>query len=169
MKKRGIAFTTVGICLMAIFLKNLIFVDYKVEGVSMQPTYEEGRLLSINKLGLYFDAINRFDVVVFYPPNSEKIYVKRVIGLPGDEIHYKDDQLYVNGKVVKEPFLPIREKADVTKLTGNFTLEEITKKRKIPEGYIFVIGDNRLQSRDSRHFGLVSIDDVIGTVGEDQK
>ncbi|MCM3651134.1 signal peptidase I [Metabacillus litoralis] len=168
MKKRRIAFTTVGICLMAIFLKNLIFVDYKVEGVSMQPTYEEGRLLSINKLGLYFDSINRFDVVVFYPPNSAEIYVKRVIGLPGDEIHYKDDQLYVNGKVIKEPFLQTREKTDVTKLTGNFTLEEITDKRKIPEGYIFVIGDNRLQSRDSRHFGLVSVNDVIGTVG-DQK
>jgi signal peptidase I len=168
MKKRGIAFTTVGICLMAIFLKNLIFVDYKVEGVSMQPTYEEGRLLSINKLGLYFDSINRFDVVVFYPPNSEEIYVKRVIGLPGDEIHYKDDQLYVNDKVINEPFLPAKAKTDVTKLTGNFTLEEITDKKRIPEGYIFVIGDNRLQSRDSRHFGLVSMNDVIGTVG-DQK
>jgi signal peptidase I len=168
MKKRGIAFTTVGICLMAIFLKNLIFVDYKVEGVSMQPTYKEGRLLSINKLGLYFDSINRFDVVVFNPPNSDEIYVKRVIGLPGDEIHYKDDQLYVNGKVIKEPFLLTREKTNVTKLTGNFTLEEITDKKEIPEGYIFVIGDNRLQSRDSRHFGLVSMNDVIGTVG-DQK
>lgn len=164
MKKRGIAFTTVGICLFAIFLKNLIFVEYKVEGVSMQPTYEEGRLLSINKLGLYFDSLKRFDIVVFHPPNSEEIYVKRVIGLPGDEIHYKDDQLYVNGKAVNEPFLPTKKHIEVTKQTGNFTLEEITDKTRIPKGYIFVIGDNRLQSRDSRHFGLVNIDNVIGTV-----
>jgi signal peptidase I len=165
MKKRGIAFTTVGICLVAILLKNLIFVEYKVEGVSMQPTYEEGRLLSINKLGRYFTSLKRFDIVVFYPPNSEKIYVKRVIGLPGDEIYYKDDQLYINNKAIKEPFLPSKENSDVTKLTGNFTLEEITDKTKIPKGYIFVIGDNRLQSRDSRHFGLVKLEDVIGNVG----
>ncbi|MGM7719457.1 signal peptidase I [uncultured Metabacillus sp.] len=166
MKKRGIAFTTVGICLMAIFLKNLIFVEYKVEGVSMQPTYEEGMLLSINKLALYFDSLDRFDIVVFHLPDREQIYVKRVIGLPGDEIYYKDDQLYVNGKAVDEPFLPSIKENQVTKQIGNFTLEEIIDKTKIPKGYIFVIGDNRLQSRDSRHFGLVKIDDVIGTVGE---
>ncbi|KKI93539.1 hypothetical protein WQ54_02695 [Bacillus sp. SA1-12] len=166
MKKRGIAFTTVGICLMAIFLKNLIFVEYKVEGVSMQPTYEEGMLLSINKLGLYFDSLERFDIVVFQLPDHEQIYVKRVIGLPGDEIYYKDDQLYVNSKAVEEPFLPAVKENQVTKQTGNFTLEEIIDKTNIPKGYIFVIGDNRLQSRDSRHFGLVKIEDVIGIVGE---
>ncbi|QGQ44598.1 signal peptidase I [Metabacillus sediminilitoris] len=166
MKKRRIAFTTVGVCLVAILLKNLIFVEYKVEGVSMQPTYEEGRLLSINKLGVYFTPLKRFDIVVFYPPNSDEIYVKRVIGLPGDEIHYKDDQLYVNNKAVNEPFLPLKDNSNVTKLTGNFTLEEITNDIKIPKGYIFVIGDNRLQSRDSRHFGLVKMDDVIGTAGD---
>jgi signal peptidase I len=166
MKKRRIAFTTVGVCLVAILLKNLIFVEYKVEGVSMQPTYEEGRLLSINKLGVYFTPLKRFDIVVFYPPNSDEIYVKRVIGLPGDEIYYKDDQLYVNNKAVNEPFLPLKDNSHVTKLTGNFTLEEITNDTKIPKGYIFVIGDNRLQSRDSRHFGLVKMDDVIGTAGD---
>lgn len=166
MKKRRIAFTTVGVCLVAILLKNLIFVEYKVEGVSMQPTYEEGRLLSINKLGVYFTPLKRFDIVVFYPPNSDEIYVKRVIGLPGDEIHYKDDQLYVNNKAVNEPFLPLKDNSNVTKLTGNFTLEEITNDTKIPKGYIFVIGDNRLQSRDSRHFGLVKMDDVIGIAGD---
>ncbi|MCM3442454.1 signal peptidase I [Metabacillus halosaccharovorans] len=165
MKKRGIAFTAVGICLTAIFIKNLVFVEYKVEGVSMQPTYEEGRLLSINKLGFIFSSLKRFDVILFHPPNSEEIYIKRIIGLPGDEIHYEDDQLYVNGNAVNEPFLTSSDdQIDIMKKTGSFTLEEITNKTRIPEGYIFVIGDNRIQSRDSRHFGLVSIDDIIGTV-----
>jgi len=167
MKKRKIAFTAVGVCLTAIIVKNLIFVEYKVEGVSMQPTYEEGRLLSINKLTLYFSSLKRFDVVVFQLPNSDDIYVKRVIGLPGDELHYKDDQLYVNGKAVNEPFLS-PEDLDVTKQTGNFTLEDIIDKGTIPKGYIFVIGDNRIQSRDSRHFGLVKMDDVIGIVGNEE-
>ncbi len=169
MKKRGIAFTAVGVCLTAIFLKNLIFVEYKVEGVSMQPTYEEGRLLSINKLGFLFSSLKRFDVILFHLPNSEEIYIKRIIGLPGDEIHYKDDQLYVNGKAIKEPFLTSsKENPDLIKETGSFTLEEITNKARIPKGYIFVIGDNRIQSRDSRHFGLVKIDDVIGTVHDEK-
>jgi len=167
MKKRKIAFTAVGVCLTAIIVKNLIFVEYKVEGVSMQPTYEEGRLLSINKLSLYFSSLKRFDVVVFQLPNSDDIYVKRVIGLPGDELHYKDDQLYVNGKAVNEPFLS-PEDIDVTKQTGNFTLEDIIDKGTIPKGYIFVIGDNRIKSRDSRHFGLVKMDDVIGIVGNEE-
>lgn len=167
MKKRRIAFTAVGICLTAIVIKNMVFIEYKVEGVSMQPTYQEGRLLSINKLGLYFSSLKRFDVVLFHLPNSEEIYVKRVIGLPGDEIHYKDDQLYVNGKAVNEPFLS-PEDMEINKKTGSFTLEEIIDKARIPEGFIFVIGDNRLQSRDSRHFGLVKIEHVIGTV-EDKK
>ncbi|WP_175638266.1 signal peptidase I [Metabacillus schmidteae] len=166
MKKRGIAFTAVGICFTAIFMKNLIFVEYKVEGVSMQPTYEEGRLLSINKLGFLFSSLKRFDVVLFHPPDSEEIYIKRIIGLPGDEIHYKDDQLYVNDKAVNEPFL--EKNVGLIKKTGSFTLEEITDKTRIPKGYIFVIGDNRIQSRDSRHFGLVKIDDIIGTV-QDKK
>ena len=165
MKKRRIAFTAVGICLTAIFIKNLVFVEYKVEGVSMQPTYEEGRLLSINKLGFIFSTLKRFDVVLFHPPNSEEIYIKRIIGLPGDEIHYEDDQLYVNGNAVNEPFLTSSDQNEnIIKKTGSFTLEEVTDKAKIPKGYIFVIGDNRIQSRDSRHFGLVKIDDVIGTV-----
>lgn len=168
MKKRGIALTTIGICFTAVILKNLIFVEYKVEGISMQPTYEEGKMLSINKLGIYFNSLKRFDVVVFHPPNSEEIYVKRVIGLPEDEIHYEDDQLFVNGKAVNEPFLSLEEKTEVMKQTGNFTLKQITNKTRIPKGFIFVIGDNRLQSRDSRHFGFVSMDDVIGKVGNNK-
>lgn len=163
MKRRGIAFSAVGICFVVIFVKSYIFVEYKVEGVSMQPTYEEGRLLSINKLEMYFQSLKRFDVVLFQLTDTEEIYVKRVIGLPGDEIHYKDDQLFINGKKVNEPFLD-EAKNKLNKQTGNFTLEEITDKTRIPEGYIFVIGDNRIQSRDSRHFGLVKIVDVIGTV-----
>ncbi|WP_273125722.1 signal peptidase I [Metabacillus sp. HB246100] len=163
MKKRGIALTAVGICLLVIFLKNLVFVEYKVEGVSMQPTYQEGKLLSINKLGMYFHSLKRFDIVVFQLEETGETYVKRVIGLPGDEIHYRDDQLYVNNQKVSEPFLK-EGKTDEIKQTGTFTLEEITDKTKIPNGYLFVIGDNRIQSRDSRHFGLVKIDEVIGTV-----
>ncbi|MFC0274565.1 signal peptidase I [Metabacillus herbersteinensis] len=163
MKKRIVAFTTIGVLVSIIILKNLLFVEYKVEGVSMRPTYEEGSLLSINKYSHYFLPVKRFDVVVFRGPGKKEDYVKRVIGLPGDKIEYKDDQLLVNEEPVPEPYLSTNK---LGTQTGDFTLKEKTGKRKIPEGYLFVIGDNRIQSYDSRHFGFVKADQVVGRVSE---
>lgn len=161
MKKRSVAFTTIGVLVVMIILKNLIFVEYKVEGISMRPTYKEGSLLSINKYSHFFLPVKRFDVVVFRGPDKKDDYVKRVIGLPGDEIEYKDDQLFVNGEPVPEPYLSTKK---LGTQTGNFTLKEITGKRKIPEEYLFVIGDNRIQSYDSRHFGFVKAEQIVGKV-----
>lgn len=146
-------------------IKNIVFAEYTVDGKSMQPTLPEGEHFSINKWSYKFQDINRFDIVVFQLPKEKDILVKRVIGLPGDVIEYKNDQLYVNGKKRKEPFLP-REKSEGfnSPLTGDFTLEEITGEKIVPDDCIFVIGDNRLNSRDSRHFGFVKMEDVVGKV-----
>ena len=76
------------------------------------------------------------------------------MGFPGDHVEYKNDQLYINGKEVAEPYLE-QYKSEISEgtLTEDFTLEEIMQKDKIPEGYIFVMGDNRRYSKDSRHIG----------------
>jgi len=147
------------------FLKNIVIAEYTVQGKSMQPTLLEGHHFSINKWSYLFQDIERFDIIVFHTEQDEQPLVKRVIGLPGEKIEYKNDQLFVNGKKIKEPFLQ-KNKENIygNQLTGDFTLEEITGKKKIPEGHIFVIGDNRLNSRDSRHFGFVKMDQVIGKV-----
>lgn len=164
MKKRMIVISFILLIFIFLKVKNVIFLEYKVEGVSMKPTYEEGSLLSINTVSYYLFPIERFDIVVFHGPDKKEDYIKRVIGLPGDEIHYSDDQLYINGKPINEPYL---SKEHIGLLTGDFTLEEKTGKKKIPEGFLFVIGDNRIQSYDSRHFGLIKIEDVVGKVSED--
>ena len=93
-----------------------------------------------------------------------KDYIKRVIGLPGDTVEYKDDQLYINGKPYDEPYLD-QYKSELTEgtLTQDFTLQDVDPTLEvIPEGYVFVMGDNRRYSKDSRHIGIVSEEKIIG-------
>ncbi|GGJ71968.1 signal peptidase I [Anoxybacillus voinovskiensis] len=126
----------------------------------MMPTLQQGNLLIINK----WENIHRFDIIVFHA-NAREDYVKRVIGLPGDRIVYKNDVLYVNGKPMEEPYLkPYKRKLIDGKLTGDFTLEEVTGKKTVPKGFVFVLGDNRLNSWDSRHFGFVKMSKIVGKV-----
>lgn len=150
--------------LLAVFFRTFFFSTYAVEGKSMMPTLQDGNMLVVNKISYQVGELNRFDVVVFHA-NEKEDYVKRIIGLPGDHIEYKDDKLYINGQFVDEPYLETyKEEIEGRKLTGDFTLEEVTNEMVVPEGSIFVMGDNRLGSWDSRHFGFVDIDRVVGKV-----
>jgi signal peptidase I len=150
--------------ILFLIMNTFLFSSYVVEGQSMEPTLEEGNRLVVNKIGYQISDIERFDVIVFHGDEGED-YVKRVIGLPGDTITYKNDQLYINGTKVEEPFLkPFKEPLLGQKLTWDFTLKELTGKKRVPENALFVMGDNRLGSKDSRHFGFISIEDVVGKV-----
>ncbi|WP_227395796.1 signal peptidase I [Jeotgalibacillus aurantiacus] len=153
----------VGVVIVLI-VRIFLFSNYVVEGVSMQPTLQDGNKLVINKIGYQIGELDRFDVIVFHANESED-YVKRVIGLPGDEVTYEDDKLYINGEYYEEPYLDEfhAENAD-GRLTGDFTLEELTGQTTVPEGMIFVLGDNRQESLDSRIFGFVDQESVVGKV-----
>lgn len=153
----------IGIILF-VFLRTFLLSNYIVEGESMMPTLQNGNLLMVNKVSLHIGDIQRFDIVVFRT-ESEEHYVKRVIGLPGDKVEYIDDVLYINDFQVDEPFLsPHKTKLIGGNLTGDFSLEEITGQKHVPPGHIFVIGDNRLGSWDSRHYGFIKIDQIVGVV-----
>ncbi|RLQ97260.1 signal peptidase I [Falsibacillus albus] len=147
-----------------VIIRAFFFSNYVVEGKSMMPTLQDGNKLVVNKIGYEIGSLHRFDVIVFHA-TKEDDYVKRVIGLPGDTIEYKNDILYVNGKPQKEPYLD-KYKSEVMdgKLTGDFTLKELTNKEKVPKGKIFVLGDNRRNSMDSRIFGFVDESKVVGKV-----
>ena len=150
--------------LLAVFFRTFFFATYVVEGKSMMPTLQDGNMLIVNKVGYQLGELNRFDVVVFHA-NKQEDYVKRIIGLPGDQIVYKHDKLYINGQFIEEPYLDAYKKQiHGRQLTGDFTLEELTNEKVVPQGFIFVIGDNRLGSWDSRHFGFVKIEQVVGKV-----
>ncbi|TDL35362.1 signal peptidase I [Jeotgalibacillus sp. S-D1] len=165
-KKEGfewIKALAVGVAIVLV-VRIFLFSNYVVEGVSMQPTLQDGNKLVINKIGYQVGDLERFDVIVFHANESED-YVKRIIGLPGDEVTYVDDQLYINGEAYDEPYLnEFRESNTDERLTGDFTLEELTGETVVPEGEIFVMGDNRKESLDSRIFGFVDQDSIVGKV-----
>lgn len=148
-----------------IALRMFIFSPILVDGASMMPTYEDGDRVIINKISKQFYGIERFDVIVFEAPLGND-YIKRVIGLPGDQIVYEDDILYINGEVMEESYLDEYKEQllDHGQLTYDFTLESLTDYQQIPEGYLFVLGDNRRKSTDSRdpRVGLVPFEKVLG-------
>ena len=142
---------------LAAIIRFFLFTPIVVDGESMMPTLENGDRMVVNKIGYMVGEPDRYDIVVFHAP-EQKNYIKRVIGLPGDHVEFKNDQLFINGKELPEPYLE-QYKSEITEgtLTDDFTLEDITQMDKIPKGYIFVMGDNRRYSKDSRHIGLVAI------------
>lgn len=145
---------------IAVIIRYFLFVPIVVDGESMMPTLHNGDKMIVNKL----DKPDRFDIVVFHATET-KDYIKRVIGLPGDYIEYKDDQLFINGEKYDEPYLDEYKSAlSSGTLTGDFTLKEIDPTLDvIPEGKYLVLGDNRRLSSDSRAIGLIDEEDIIGT------
>ncbi|WP_313891286.1 signal peptidase I [Psychrobacillus sp.] len=147
---------------IAAIIRFFLFTPIVVDGESMMPTLKNGDRMVVNKIGYMVGEPDRFDIVVFHAP-EQKNYIKRVIGLPGDHVEYKNDQLYINGKEIAEPYLD-QYKSEISEgsLTEDFTLEDIIQKGEIPKGSVFVMGDNRRYSKDSRHIGIIDIDEIIG-------
>ncbi|TWI55138.1 signal peptidase I [Halalkalibacter nanhaiisediminis] len=147
---------------LAFLIRQFLFAPVVVDGESMMPTLEHNDRMIINKIGYIFDEPKRFDIIVFHAP-AGKDYIKRVIGLPGDTIEYRDDILYVNGEAIAEPYLDeLKQIYDGGSVTGDFKLVDVTTETVVPEDELFVLGDNRRHSKDSRDIGTVHIDEVVG-------
>ena len=142
---------TILLSLVLFLAINAVSERIRVESISMQQTLYPGDYVIVNKIAYRFNhAPDRGDVIVFrYPPNPEAIpYIKRVIGLPGDQIHIADGKVYVNDQWVVEPYLAV-----TTNRGGDWT---------VPEKHLFVMGDNRNNSSDSRSWGFVPFENIIG-------
>jgi signal peptidase I len=129
---------------------NAVSARIRVESVSMQPTLYAGNFVVVNKLSYKFGLPDRGDIIVFrYPPDPAKDpYIKRVIGLPGEGVEIIGDQVYINGTRISEPYLSVQ-----TQQGGEWT---------VPQDALFVMGDNRNNSSDSRSWGVVPMEHVIG-------
>lgn len=152
--------------LFVLCMRTFILTPIVVDGASMMPTFEDGDKVVVNKIGPILKEYKRFDVIVF-ETKKDVSYIKRIIGIPGDQISYQNDELFINGKKVEEPYLKEYKKAlnDNGTLTEDFTLVEYLGEVVVPDGYFFVLGDNRRRSTDSRDpsLGFVSKDTILGT------
>jgi signal peptidase I len=144
----------------SIFLVIYIFLfrPFQVSGDSMYPTFKNGEYILTNLIALRTNGVHRGDVIVFIaPPDHEKDFIKRVIGLPGDTVELKSGFVYINGKELNESaYLH----SDVRSYGGAYLKdnEPIT----VPQGDYFVMGDNRPFSSDSREWGLLARNMIIG-------
>lgn len=144
-------------------IQTFIAQPYQVQQQSMERTLEPGQYVLVDKLTPRWDDYNRGDVVVFNPPSTwtsdTTPFIKRVIGEPGDVVEVRNDgNVYVNGVQLDEPYT-------YTNAAGVHEPTEAAPDQSrwvVPEGQLFVMGDHRQKSADSRYFGPISVSDVIG-------
>jgi signal peptidase I len=167
--------------LLVFFIVRGIVQNFKIEGSSMEPTLHTGQYILVNKLVYFHFDLNaplrlfpgqeelpqriiypfhqphRGDIVVFeYPRDVSKDYIKRVIGVPGDTLEIRDGQVFINGEQLDQPYL---EGAPTYCIAG---YPCHSGPIEVPEGHIFVMGDNRANSSDSREWNALPLDRVVG-------
>jgi len=120
----------------------------RVEGQSMDPNLHDNQRLIIEKITYRFRPPTRGEIVVLRRPQPDPL-IKRVVGLPGETVAIHDYQVYIDGKPLDEPYL--------TEITGGSMAPQI-----VPEDHVFVLGDNRDSSNDSRAFGMIPLEDIVG-------
>ena len=136
--------------LIALLIHLFLAQATRVEGYSMEPTLFGEQRLVIEKLSYRFHEPERGDIVVLRVPGyGRDMLIKRVIGLPGDTIQLQDGQVFLNGQVLDEPYIRTPARGGHAEIT-------------IPESKVFVMGDNRNNSNDSRSFGAIPLEDIVG-------
>lgn len=142
---------------LAYLIRTFLFAPTIVDGESMRETLQDQERLIVNKVIYLFHTPQRGDIIVFHAV-QDKDFIKRVIGVAGDRIEMKSDQLYINGKPVSEDYLSKNKKE--WKGEGPYTNDFVVE--RVPEGMVFVLGDNRVNSTDSRILGPISLEKVVG-------
>jgi signal peptidase I len=146
--------TLVSAAVYAVLIVTFLFQVARVEGLSMAPTLEDQDRLIVNKLVYRIGEPRRGDIVMlYYPLNPEKSFVKRVIAEEGDTVRIVDGRVYVNDIPLKDDYVP-----------NEYRSHDDWGPQVIPDGYYFVMGDHRNNSSDSRHWGMVPKKYIIGKV-----
>lgn len=157
---------TIGLALILFVVINLISARVRVEGYSMIPTLDNGQFVLISRLSYKFGDYQRGDIIVFRPPmypeesflrrflglpnidDNYEDYIKRIIGVPGDTVKVENGTVFINGVAMLEPYI-----AASPAYSGEWL---------VPEGFLFVLGDNRNNSSDSHQWGLLPQENILG-------
>ena len=141
---------TIFITLVIFLLIRIVIQNFRVEGFSMEPNFHDGQFLLVSKIEYMFHAPQRGDIVVFrYPLQPTRDFIKRIIGVPGDQVDIKNSQIFVNGEPLHEGY-PLN--------LGSYNYGPMTMG---VEEY-FVLGDNRNNSSDSHSWGMLPVKNIIG-------
>lgn len=141
---------TVLLAVVLFVIINTLTARVRVDGPSMEPSYYHNNRVVVSKASYWFGDIDRGDVIVFpAPPNPDEDYIKRVIGLPGDLVRVTNGLVYVNDYPLEEPYISAPPIANMRELV-------------VPPDNVFVMGDNRNVSSDSRSWGPLRIEEIIG-------
>jgi len=147
---RTVASLTLQVAVLAVLVAAFFVRAPQVAGLSMEPRIASGETVLISTLGFRFRAARRGDIVAFHHDDgTPEIYIKRIIGLPGDRIRIRNGDVVLDGAVLDEPYVRYRDRRSFPEVT-------------VPPGSVYVLGDNRAVSEDSRFWGFVADDQVIG-------
>lgn len=148
---REVLETVLPALLIALLINVFVGQATRVEGQSMEPNLHTNQRLVVEKVSYRFHGPQRFDVVVLrLPSQGDELLIKRVIGLPGETVEIQDGKVYINGEMLNEPFV----QGDTRPGRDGEVM--------VPPLHIYVLGDNRNHSNDSRSFGPVPIENVVG-------
>lgn len=149
--------TVIVAVVLALVIRTWVVEPFVVDGHSMMNTLHNNERLLVNKFWWHVSPLRYGDIIVFHPPipGETEDFVKRVIATGGQTVSMQDGQVYVNGKKMPQPFLGTGRAST----EDNWTMGPL----RVPQGDIFVLGDNRAHSEDSRYFGFVRLPEVQGT------
>jgi signal peptidase I len=134
---------------IAVLVRTFVFEPIRVDGESMLPTLHSHQSLGVEKVSRYFGLPKRGEIVIVHFPKSDDAFVKRVIGLPGETVEFRGSTVYINGEPLTEDYTSKESYNDMDPVI-------------VPAGTIFVMGDNRANSQDSRYVGPIKEDQIIG-------
>ena len=156
----------VGALALALIVRAFLFQAFYIPSPSMEPTLFSGDRILVNKVSYRLHDVNRGDLVVFHPRPESGVgaddLIKRVIALPGETVTTDSGRVLIDGGLLIEPYLPVPDG------TAGFTTvpwcanQDTTAGCTVPDDHVFVLGDNRGNSRDSRYFGPVPVDSIVG-------
>lgn len=155
----SVLFTIVAVLVLVFLIRTFVFQSYDIPSGSMEETIQTGDLVFSEKVTYYFNGPQRGDIVTFIDPeDSSRTLIKRVIATGGQTVDLRDGSVYVDGVRQDEPYTDGKPSYPLTSATGT----SISYPYEVPEGELWVMGDNRTNSQDSRYFGSVPASSVTG-------